>query len=314
MITFGPVPSRRLGRSLGINNIPPKVCSLSCTYCQVGKTNTMQITRQPFYEPEAILAEVQQKIDSAAEQGMPIDYLAFVPDGEPTLDINLGKTIDMLRPFGKKIAVITNATLLWQDDVREDLLKADWVSLKVDAVSERVWRRIDRPHRDLELPRILETALQFSKEFTGTLVSETMLLRGVNDSPEAIKEIACFLEKLQPSKSYLSIPIRPPAEKIAQTPNAEALTAAYHHIQDKVENVECLFGYEGNDFSSTGNAGEDLLNILAVHPMREEAVQEFLENAGADWSLIEKLIDENCLFVTEYESKKFYMRRVAKNK
>lgn len=313
MLTFGPVPSRRLGRSLGINNIPPKTCSLSCTYCQVGKTNKMQITRQPFYAPETIIDDVRQKVQSATEQNKPIDFLAFVPDGEPTLDINLGKTIDLLSPLGKKIAVITNATLLWQDSVREDLCKADWVSLKVDAVSEHIWRRIDRPHRELELPLILETMLQFSKEFKGTLVSETMLLRGVNDSPDAIKEIAAFLEKLNPSKSYLSIPIRPPAEKIAHPPNEEALNSAYNLIQDKVQNVECLFGYEGNEFSSTGNVEEDLLNIIAVHPMREEAVQDFLTNTGTDWSLINKLIDQDLLFATDYEGKRFYLRRLQKS-
>lgn len=312
MLTFGPVPSRRLGRSLGINNIPPKICSLSCTYCQVGKTNKIQIARQAFYEPERILEDVRQKMQSATEQGERIDYFAFVPDGEPTLDSNLGKTIDLLRPFGKKIAVISNATLLWQEGVCEDLCKADWVSLKVDAASERVWRRIDRPHRELDLSRILETMLQFSKKFEGTLVSETMLIRGVNDSPEAIKEISSFLEKLNPSKSYLSIPTRPPAEKIAHSPDEQALNAAYNLIQDKVQNVECLFGYEGNEFSSTGNVEEDLLNIIAVHPMREDAVSDFLKNAGADWSLINKLIDQDLLFVTDYEGKKFYLRRLQR--
>lgn len=312
MITFGPVPSRRLGRSLGINNIPPKTCSLSCIYCQVGKTNKMQVTRQSFYEPQAIFDEVAEKIQRTEQQGEDIDFLAFVPDGEPTLDCNLGKTIDLLRPLGKKIAIINNATLLWQDEVREDLCKADWVSLKVDAVSPKVWRRIDRPHKELQLPNMLDSMLQFKKEFTGTLVSETMLLRGVNDSPEVLTETASFLEKLSPSTSYLSIPIRPTVEKIASIPDEEALNTAYQIIHNKVENVECLFGYEGDTFSSTGNAEEDLLNIIAVHPMREQAVQEFLTKTQADWSLIDKLIEQDRIFVTTYENKRFYLRRLHK--
>ncbi|WP_290922830.1 radical SAM protein [Halodesulfovibrio sp.] len=312
MITFGPVPSRRLGRSLGINNIPPKTCSLSCIYCQVGKTNKLQVTRQPFYEPQAIVDEVAEKIRRTEEQGEEIDFLAFVPDGEPTLDCNLGKTIDLLRPLGKKIAIINNATLLWQDEVREDLCKADWVSLKVDAVSPKVWRRIDRPHKELQLQNVLDSMLQFKKEFTGTLVSETMLLRGVNDTPEVLTETASFLEKLSPSTSYLSIPIRPTVEKIASIPDEEALNTAYQIIHNKVENVECLFGYEGDTFSSTGNAEEDLLNIIAVHPMREQAVQEFLANTQADWSLIDKLIEQDRIFVTTYENNRFYLRRLHK--
>lgn len=310
MITFGPVPSRRLGRSLGVNNIPPKTCSLSCIYCQVGKTNKMQVARQPFYEPQAIFDEVAEKIRLTEEQGEEIDYVAFVPDGEPTLDSNLGNTIDLLRPLGKKIAIINNATLLWQDEVREDLCKADWVSLKVDAVTQKVWRRIDRPHQELQLQNILESMLLFAKEFKGTLVSETMLLRGVNDTPEELHEIASFLEKLNPSMSYLSIPIRPTVEKIASIPDEQALNTAYQIIHNKVEKVECLFGYEGDTFSSTGNVEEDLLNIIAVHPMREEAVQELLAKSQADWSLIDKLIEQDRIFVTTYENKRFYLRRL----
>ena len=273
----------------------------------------MRVKRQNFFKPSEILKEVKKKIEKVHEVGEKIEYLTFVPDGEPTLDINLGREINLLKPLGIKIAVITNASKIWREDVMNELMKADWVSLKVDAASQRVWRRIDRPHRELELPCILETTLQFSKKFEGTLVSETMFLRGVNDSPDAIKEIGAFLEKLNPSKSYLSIPTRPPAEKIAHSPDEKALNAAYNLIQDKVQNVECLFGYEGNEFSSTGNVEEDLLNIIAVHPMREDAVRDFLENAGTDWSLINKLIDQDLLFVTEYEGKKFYLRRLQKN-
>lgn len=144
-ITFGPVPSRRFGRSLGINNIPPKVCSYSCVYCQVGRTDTMQITRQSFYDPKTILTDVKWKINKVMELGESIDFLTVVPDGEPTLDINLGRAIDLLRPLGVNIAVISNASLIWQKNVRNDLAKADWVSFKIDAVSKDTWRHIHRP-------------------------------------------------------------------------------------------------------------------------------------------------------------------------
>ena len=136
MIAFGPVPSRRLGRSLGINNIPPKVCSYSCAYCQVGKTIQMEAQRRPYYSPQEIYEEVKEKVESSRSQGLAIDYLTFVPDGEPTLDANLGKEIDMLKPLGIKMAVISNASLIWDESVREDLKKADWVSVKVDALDE----------------------------------------------------------------------------------------------------------------------------------------------------------------------------------
>ena len=136
MFAFGPVPSRRLGRSLGINNIPPKTCSYSCVYCQLGRTSQLIANRQAFYKPKEIFKEVRRKVDEAISRNEKIDYLTFVPDGEPTLDINLGEEISLLRQIGIPIAVLTNASLLWREDVREDLLKADLVSLKVDSVNQ----------------------------------------------------------------------------------------------------------------------------------------------------------------------------------
>ncbi len=161
-IIYGPVPSRRLGRSLGINNIPPKTCSYSCLYCQLGNTIKMQVGRENFYEVEEVVQGVKEKVKQVKEKGEPIDYLSFVPDGEPTLDANLGKEIELLKPLGIKIAVLTNATLLWREEVRQDLQKADWVSLKVDAVSTEIWRRINRPQKSLKLKMILEGMVKFA--------------------------------------------------------------------------------------------------------------------------------------------------------
>jgi wyosine [tRNA(Phe)-imidazoG37] synthetase (radical SAM superfamily) len=181
MIAFGPVPSRRLGRSLGINNIPPKICTYACVYCQLGRTIKMRVERNAFYEPEEILQDVRDKVEKARGAGEAIDYLTFVPDGEPTLDLNLGRAIDLLKPLGIKIAVITNSSLMWHEDSREALMQADWVSLKVDAVREDIWRRVDRPHGTLQLASIQDGILGFAKTYTGHLVTETMLVEGIND-------------------------------------------------------------------------------------------------------------------------------------
>ena len=177
MIAYGPVPSRRLGRSLGINNIPPKICSYSCVYCQLGRTKKRQVNRTTFYDPQKVLKDVRDKVQEVKQRGESIDYLTFVSDGEPTLDINLGHAIELLKPLGIKIAVITNASLIWREDVREELLKADWVSLKMDAKAAEVWRRINRPHGTLNLQAILNGALKFAKRYHGELTTETMLGR-----------------------------------------------------------------------------------------------------------------------------------------
>ncbi len=128
LIAFGPVPSRRLGQSLGINNIPPKICTYSCIYCQLGITNNQIAQRKSFYKPKEIKHAVKNKIKEARGRREAIDYLTFVPDGEPTLDINLGKEIELLKTLDIRIAVITNASLLWKKDVQDDLSKVDCVS------------------------------------------------------------------------------------------------------------------------------------------------------------------------------------------
>ena len=208
---FGPVPSRRLGRSLGINNIPPKVCPYACVYCQLGRTSQMQVARQPFYEPEEIVQVVQAKVNGCRAAGESLDYLTFVPDGEPTLDINLGRELELLRPLGISLAVITCAALIWREDVRAELGQADWVSLKIDAVTVEIWRRLNRPYGTLSLSAILAGAREFAAAFNGQLVTETMLVDGVNDSPAQLAEMAEWLAQLAPDVAYLSIPTRPPA-------------------------------------------------------------------------------------------------------
>lgn len=309
MIAFGPVPSRRLGRSLGINNIPPKVCTYSCVYCQVGRTIQMQVKRGPFYEPEEILRDVQDKVDRAQEFGETIDYLTFVPDGEPTLDLNLGREIELLRPLGIKIAVITNASLIGREDVREELVRADWVSLKIDSTRDKVWRRVNRPHGTLRLASILDGALEFARCYGGELVTETMLVQDVNDSADHIREVGDFLAQLRPAKAYLAIPIRPPAEEWVHPPDEETINRAYQILGQKVDRVEYLIGYEGNAFGFAGNAEEDLLGITAVHPMREEAVMELLAKTEADWPVVRDLIDQGRLVEVEYKGSKFYVRK-----
>ena len=272
----------------------------------------MTADRQAFYEPEDISKDVRGKVDGAALRNERIDYLTFVPDGEPTLDINICKEISSLKRIGIPIAVITNASLLWRKDVKEDLLEADFVSLKVDAVSETLWRRINRPHKGLRLNMVLEGIREFVEEFKGTVVSETMLIDGINygDEFERIAEFLRDLKKL--NKAYIAIPTRPPTEKWVKPAKEKVINVAFQVFSEKLgaNRVEYLIGYEGNTFAFTGNVEEDLLSIMAVHPMRKEAVEEFLKKACANWRVIEKLLEENKLIELEYERNKYYMRKL----
>lgn len=309
MIAFGPVPSRRLGRSLGINNIPSKVCSYSCADCQVGRTSEMRVERRPFYSPQRILEDVKDKVKRSKELGLAVDYLTFVPDGEPTLDANLGREIEMLKPLGIRIAVISNSTLISDEEVRGELSKADWISLKVDAANEGAWRRINRPHRALRLEEILEGILEFSRGYDGQLATETMLVKGVNDDQGSLQQIADFLAKAEPSKAYLSVPTRPPAQEWVRPPADDCINRAYQIFSERLEQVELLVGYEGDLFALTGDVVQDLLSITAVHPMREDAVKKFLEQAGKGWDAAQRLIDAGQIVKTEYAGDRFYLRR-----
>lgn len=272
----------------------------------------MLVNRKAFYKPEHILMQVKRKINEAKLRGERIDYITFVPDGEPTLDVNIGKEISLLKPLGFPIAVITNASLLWQDKVREDLLIADFVSLKVDVISQELWKRINKPHKDLKLDTILDGIKKFAKIFSKTLVSETMLIDSINYESE-LMEISNFLGSLSKlNKAYVAIPTRPPTEKWVKPAKEAIVNAAFQIFAEKLgsKKVEYLIGYEGNAFAYTGDVEEDLLSITAVHPMREEAVVEFLKKARADWKVIEKLLKENKLIELEYGGNKYYMRKL----
>lgn len=308
-ITFGPVPSRRLGRSLGINNIPPKVCSYSCIYCQVGATLARTVRPRSFYPPERIADEVAARVHRLEGRGERVDALTFVPDGEPTLDVGLGRTIALLRPLGIRIAVISNGTLLDRADVREALRGADWVSVKVDAADAATWRQVNRPDPHLDLAAVQAGLARFAQEYGGQLVSETMLVRDVNDSAESVRGVGEVLRDAGIATAYLAIPTRPTPVASAMPPTEDAVHRAYQLLRDHVPSVELLIGYEGDEFASSGDARADLLSIAAVHPMRRSAVSALLRRSGAGWEVVEDLQARGLLVEVGYEGERYYVRR-----
>lgn len=310
MIAFGPVPSRRLGQSLGINNVPSKHCSYSCVYCQVGTTQSRQIQRQSYYNPHDVFRQVHQKWKKAKSLAKSIDYLTFAPNGEPTLDTALGEEIALLKPLQTKVAIITNSSLLCYDDVRQHLAKVDLISLKVDAMSASVWQAINRPHPTLQFENVVDGILSFAEEYEGTLITETMLVKGINDNQDELQKISEFLSMVKPSKAYIGVPTRPPAEFWVHPPSEPHLNMAYQIFVEKLglHHVEYLIGYEGNTFVFTGNVQQDLLSITSVHPMRKDAVKSFLAQANAAWDVIETLIQEKKIVELPYQGHIFYLR------
>jgi wyosine [tRNA(Phe)-imidazoG37] synthetase (radical SAM superfamily) len=311
-IAFGPVPSRRLGQSLGINNVPPKACSYSCVYCQVGPTSREAIEPRTFHAPDELIEAVTSRLRTLRGRGEPVDYLTFVPDGEPTLDRNLATEIEGLRPLGVPIAVISNGSLLWREDVRAALARADWVSFKVDAVDEALWRRVNRPHPALRMEVVFEGMLDFSRAYRGELATETMLVRDLNDTDVSFEAVATFLERLEPRMAYVAVPTRPPAESWVLPASEEAVNRAFQRFSVNLPRVELLTGFEGTAFGSTGDPAADLLATTAVHPMREDAVLALLARTGADRSLLERLVAEGRLCAVRYRDHTFYVRRIPR--
>jgi wyosine [tRNA(Phe)-imidazoG37] synthetase (radical SAM superfamily) len=275
----------------------------------VGRTNHLYLQRDIFYKPEEIFHAVREKVQRTLGKNKKIDYLSFVPEGEPTLDMNLGREIELLKMLGIKIAVFTNASLIWMDEVQKDLMDADWISLKVDTVDEQIWRKINRPNKSLNFESVINGMIQFASDFQGELVTETMLISGMNDGETHIEKVSKFLKDLNPSKVYLAVPIRPPAEKWVESPDKKTIGNAHKILSLNHLDVVSLTGPEDLDYTYTGNAEEGLLSILAVQPMRQNAVEAFLDHANTHWSLVYKLISQGKIYEVIYGGEKYYRKR-----
>lgn len=307
-IAFGPVRSRRLGWSLGINNVPPKTCTYSCVYCQVGATDRARLEREAFVEPDMIVAAVRGRLAECRATGQPVDYATFVPDGEPTLDRHLGEAIRGIEAPGIRVAVVTNGSLLWRDDVRAELALADWVSLKVDSVDDPTWRRLDRPVGNLGLEVVLDGMRRFADEYRGELVTETMLVAGLNDDEASIRRTAAFVSALDPLRAYVTLPTRPSAEPWVRPPTSAAATRAaetFREFEVPTSSLVAEIAESEAPFAVSADPVQGLLGIVAVHPMTESAARDYLVRSGADWSVAQALLDSGRIVRVRYGRRTF---------
>ena len=308
-IAFGPVRSRRLGWSLGINNVPPKTCTYSCVYCQVGATDRARLERATYFAPEAIVDAVGTRLAECRAAGQPIDYATFVPDGEPTLDRHLGQAIRGVAGLGLKVAILTNGSLLWRDDVRAELAPADWVSIKVDSVDEATWRHLNRPIGYLRLETVLDGIRRFAAEYRGELVTETMLVAGLNDDDDAVSRTAAFVAALEPLRAYVAIPTRPPAEPWVRAPAPDVARRAADIFRSAELPTECLVEDLEGGFAPSNDPAEGLLGIVAVHPMTESDARDYLARSGGAWSIAQRLLDQGRLVAVRHGGRTYLRTR-----
>jgi len=269
----------------------------------------MQMKRTLYSNPSEVFDEVKKKVERIRETQQNVDYISIVPDGEPTLDSSLGELIERLKELGLPVAVITNSSLTWDKSVQEDLKKADWVSVKIDAISPNTWKQINRPHASLSLDEILQGMQEFAGSYTGTLCTETMLVKELNDNPEELTAIANFIKsRIRPYKAYIGVPTRPPAEPWVSRPEPESITAAYAIFTKEGLNAETLTGYESSGFVVTDNPVEEILEITAVHPMRSDAVKDVLNRFGVGEDVLQQLVKEGRIRKVHYEGWDYYIR------
>lgn len=265
---YGPVPSRRLGRSLGVDIVPFKFCSLDCVYCQLDKTTKKTLHRRDFVPVEAVLAELKDKL----AEGLEADFISISGSGEPTLNSRLGELIEGIKKITNiPVAILTNGTLLYRQEVRADCAKADVVLPSLDAGDEQTFQRINRPHSGLSLERLISGLCAFRKEFTGQIWLEVFLIDGFNTDNEQIAKIKNAIDRIHPDKVQLNTAVRPTAEPAIKSLNAEKLQAIAKELGENCEVIADFspqpisFAQRSSDGHIEGKA-EDLLSMLKRRP------------------------------------------------
>jgi len=258
---YGPVPSRRLGRSYGVDIVPFKVCTLDCIYCQLGKTTEITIKRRDYGPIEPILAELRETLAG----GLEADFITISGSGEPTLNSRLGELINGIKKTTNiPVAVLTNGTLLYKEDVRADCAKADVVMPSLDAGDEQTFQKVNRPHKDISIENLISGLCAFRDEFAGRIWLEVFFVEGLNTDAGQIAKIRDAIELIRPDKIQLNTAVRPTAEADIKRLDAEKLQAIAARLGSKCEVVaDFSLSHHGKPFE---NKAEDVLSILKRRP------------------------------------------------
>jgi wyosine [tRNA(Phe)-imidazoG37] synthetase (radical SAM superfamily) len=273
---FGPVPSRRLGRSLGIDLVPSKTCTYDCLYCQVGRTTQKTIERKNWAPVDEIIAELKDKLSSKP------DFITLSGSGEPTLNSGCGLLIEKIKQITDvPVAVITNGSLLFMPEVRNDIKRADVVMPTLVAGDEETFKKINRSAPQITFDKMLGGLIDFRKEYTGKYWLEVFIVAGLNDSDEQIDKIAKCIEKIRPDKVQINTVTRPPAESVNAI-NRQRLEQIAKRIYKNAEVIADFKSDEkGGDFNIKSN---DIVEMLKRRPCSADDIA-----AGLKISIIEAL-------------------------
>jgi wyosine [tRNA(Phe)-imidazoG37] synthetase (radical SAM superfamily) len=284
---FGPVPSRRLGQSLGVDTIPLKTCNWNCVYCQLGRSQPLTNTRLTYFPPDEILKEVEKSLES--HESGEIDWVTFVGSGEPTLHSDIGWLIRQVKEISNlPVAVITNGALLYLPEVRQDLIAADAVLPSLDAGTVELYRQINRPYPEITFERLLSGLKSFQRDYGGKLWIEVMLLRDLNDTEGALGDIAEAINQIGPDEVHINLPTRPPVETWVQPADEDGLMRACAILGDIAQVVHPAEGTF--DLSGYENPLDAIIGIITRHPMQQDQIERTLTQWAPD-QLEQSLID-----------------------
>ncbi len=266
---YGPVPSRRLGRSLGVDLVPFKVCSYDCVYCQLGRTTTKTTERRDWVPLAEVLPELRAKLASAG----PVDYVALAGSGEPTLHSGLGEVIRAVRTMtAAPVAVLTNGSLLFREDVRQELFAADVVLPSLDVGDEELLRIVNRPADGIPFEEMVEGLVAFTREFRGEVWLEVLLLDGATEAPSQVAKIASLVGRIAPARVHLGTVARPPAELFARPVSAARLLSIASLLPGRVEVLPAP-GESGDREGGERSVGaSEVLDLLRRRPCTAEDV------------------------------------------
>jgi wyosine [tRNA(Phe)-imidazoG37] synthetase (radical SAM superfamily) len=285
---YGPVPSRRFGRSIGVSPIPPKACTYSCVYCQLGKTTDLRIERDRFFDPKAIERDMENAMESCEGNA---DFITMVGDGEPTLSSDVGRLISYChKHWAVPVGVITNGSLLWDRKVRTQIHDADIVSVTVSAGGESTFRKVHRPHKSLNFKKAMDGIREFRKDYPGKLWAEVMLVAGLNDSRDSLHSIKAELDSISPDRIFIAAPTRPPTEPWVRPPGTDRILDAADILGGSVE----MTLPEAGSFEvavDREHMPEAILQLCSRHPMMEHQLREI--EGRMDMRFVDDMVDAN---------------------
>lgn len=299
---YGPVPSRRLGFSLGVDIVPLKTCSFNCIYCQLGRTEKKTVSRRKFFSSRKILSSIRQVVRS----GRKVDFITFSGSGEPTLNQSIGKLIrEIKKSASMPVAVLTNSSLLSQKLVRKSLLEADVVIPSLDAATARTFRKVNRPEPSLKIEAIIEGLESFRREFKGQIWLEVMLVKGINDSPADIEALKKAIARIKPDRVQLNTVVRPPAEKWARPLSPDELERIKNKLGRRAE-VVADFRKKPQP-KAAESLDEAVLSLIARRPATVRDIAAALGSKEADVRRqLRELLRMKKISVVRHKGRDFY--------